>query len=39
MTGTNNASGLKWKTLAKKRRSATQGIPPEQEHCSGSPTR
>ena len=31
MTGTNNASGLKWKTLAKKRRSATQGIPPGTE--------
>jgi glyoxylase-like metal-dependent hydrolase (beta-lactamase superfamily II) len=31
MTSTNNGSGLKWKTLAKKRRSATQGIPPGTE--------
>ena len=31
MTSTNNGSRLKWKTLAKKRRSATQGIPPGTE--------
>jgi hypothetical protein len=31
VTGTNNGSGLKWKTLAKKRKSATQGIPPGTE--------
>jgi len=31
MTGTNNGSSLKWKTLAKKRQSATKGLPPGTE--------
>jgi len=31
MTGTNNGSRLKWKTLAKRRQSSTQGIPPGKE--------
>jgi glyoxylase-like metal-dependent hydrolase (beta-lactamase superfamily II) len=31
MTGTNSGSGLGWKTLVKRRRSATQGIPPGTE--------
>jgi glyoxylase-like metal-dependent hydrolase (beta-lactamase superfamily II) len=31
MTRTSNDSGLKWKTLAKKRQSATKGLPPGTE--------
>jgi hypothetical protein len=39
MTGMNNGSGLKRKTLAKKRHMRQRTYRQEPNHCSGSPTR